>query len=334
MAVKSSVAVVVLVIGILVGLGIGYAVKPVPEVAKPGAGMYFRMVTHGGDDPFWAVVHKGMLDACEELGCSADMDLCGGVLAVQTAAFASAVAMKPDGIAVVINDDTAWDVPVASAIAAGIPVIGMNNDDTEHDAGNARLCYIGQSERRAGYMIARRCFLAGQAKGWDLTTAHVAMPVEVPGAMYGVVRSQGIRDAMAELGITSYEIIDAGGLEMTTVEARETAYLLAHPETKFIFGLGGICTDRATDAMKAAGKAAGEVIGGGFDCCPGTLTGLREGYMEATIDQQQYLQGYLGIYMLYLYKKYGFTPNIDTGGFLVDVNTIGLIEKLSPLHIR
>ena len=26
--------------------------------------MYFRIVTHGGDDPYWAVVHQGMLDAC------------------------------------------------------------------------------------------------------------------------------------------------------------------------------------------------------------------------------------------------------------------------------
>jgi len=26
------------------------------EVKKPGDGMYFRLVTHGGDDPFWAVV--------------------------------------------------------------------------------------------------------------------------------------------------------------------------------------------------------------------------------------------------------------------------------------
>ncbi|NQS88366.1 hypothetical protein HQ584_01040, partial [Patescibacteria group bacterium] len=66
----------------------------------------------------------------------------------------------------------------------------------------------------------------------------------------------------------------------------------------------------------------------------GTLSGLKEGYMEATIDQQQYLQGYYAIYVLYLMKKYGFAPNIDTGGYLVDKDTIGWIEKLSPLHVR
>jgi len=242
--------------------------------------------------------------------------------------------MGPDGIALVINDDTAWDKPVEDALARGVNVIGMNNDDTKGAAGNARLCYIGQNERRAGYMIARRLFEKGKELGWDLTKAHVAMPVEVPGAMYGVVRSQGILDAMKEYGITSYEVIDAGGLESSTVESRETSYLLGHPETKFMIGLGGICTDRITDSLKAAGYKPGEIIGGGFDCCPGTLTGLKQGYMEATIDQQQYLQGYFAIYVLYLMKKYGFAPNIDTGGYLVDKDTIGWIEKLSPLHVR
>jgi simple sugar transport system substrate-binding protein len=341
MVIKRNKVAAVLVVAFLIGLGIAWTISPVAlagavdvDPQKSAKDMYFRLVTHGGDDPFWAVVHKGMLDAAKELGCKADIDLCGGDLALQQKRFKEAVAMGPDGIALVINDDTAWDKPVKDALAVGVNVIGMNNDDKEGAAGNARLCYIGQNERRAGYMIARRCFQKAKDLGWNLSKAHVAMPVEVPGAMYGVVRSQGIQDAMKEYGITSSEIIDAGGLEMTTVESRETSYLLAHPETKFMFGLGGICTDRLTDSLKAAGKKPGEILAGGFDCAPGTLTGLDEGYVEATIDQQQYLQGYFAVYTLYIMKKYGFTPQIDTGGFLVDKDTIGLIKELSPKMIR
>jgi hypothetical protein len=33
-------------------------------------------------------------------------------------------------------------------------------------------------------------------------------------------------------------------------------------------------------------------------------------------------------------KKYSFAPNIDTGGYLVDKNNIGTIQKLSAAHIR
>jgi len=323
--------IVVLVISLLVFS----ASWVVAQEAKPAEGMYFRLVTHGGDDPFWAVVQKGANDAAKELGCRVDIDLCGGDLALQQKRFQEAVALKPQGIALVINDDTAWDKPVEDALAQGIPVIGMNNDDSQGAAGNARLCYIGQSEKAAAYRLARKLFDTAKAKGIDLSKAHVVMAAEVPGANYAKIRSSGVIEAMGEYGITSYEIIDAGGLEMTTVEARETSYLLAHPETTFLIGLGGICTDRLTASLKAAGRNPGEVIAGGFDTTPDTLNGIREGYITATIDQQQYLQGYFAVYVLYLYNKYGFTPNIDTGGYLVDSpDKIALIEKLSPLHVR
>jgi len=302
---------------------------------KPAEGMYFRLVTHGGDDPFWAVVQKGMRDAVKELGAKADIDLVGGDVALMTKRFQEAVAMRPDGIALVINDDKAYDKLISDALAKGINVIGINNDDSQGAAGNARLCYIGQSERNAGYVIARRLFETAKNKGWNLSKAHVAAAVEVPGANYGVVRSQGIKDAMKEFGISGkIDIIDAGGLEMTTVESRMTSYLIAHPETKFLLGLGGICTDRLMSSLKNAGKKPGQIIAGGFDTAPGTLEGLKAGFVEASIDQQQYLQGYYAIYTLYLMKKYGFAPNIDTGGYLVDKSNIELIEKFSPMKIR
>jgi simple sugar transport system substrate-binding protein len=302
---------------------------------KPAEGMYFRLVTHGGDDPFWAVVQKGMRDAVKELGAKADIDLVGGDVALMTKRFQEAVAMRPDGIALVINDDKAYDKLISGALAKGINVIGINNDDSQGAAGNARLCYIGQSERNAGYVIARRLFETAKNKGWNLSKAHVAAAVEVPGANYGVVRSQGIEDAMKEFGISGkIDIIDAGGLEMTTVESRMTSYLIAHPETKFLLGLGGICTDRLMSSLKNAGKKPGQIIAGGFDTAPGTLEGLKAGFVEASIDQQQYLQGYYAIYTLYLMKKYGFAPNIDTGGYLVDKSNIELIEKFSPMKIR
>lgn len=72
---------------------------------KPAEGMYFRLVTHGGDDPFWAVVQKGMRDAVKELGAKADIDLVGGDVALMTKRFQEAVAMRPDGIALVIGEN-------------------------------------------------------------------------------------------------------------------------------------------------------------------------------------------------------------------------------------
>jgi len=297
--------------------------------------MYFRFVTHGGDDPFWAVVLQGARDAAKLLNCKVEFDLVGGDLALQQKRMQEAIAAKVDGIALVINDDTMWDKPVEEALAKGIPVVAIDNDDTEGEKGNKRLTYIGQDEKKAGYDLAVRLFDEGKKKGIDFAKAHVAMPVEVPGAMYGAVRADGIKEAMNEYGITSSEIIDAGGLEMTTVEQREVSYVISHPETTFLIGLGGIVTDRLTDALKQAGKEPGEIIAGGFDMTPGTLVGLKEGYITAAIDSQQYLAGFYGVFVLYYYKKYGFLPTIKTGGFLIDnPEKIKQIEELSKYYIR
>jgi simple sugar transport system substrate-binding protein len=300
-----------------------------PVGQKPGEGMYFRLNTHGGDDPFWAVVKQGMIDAADVYGCKAEIDLAGSDLAKQQKMFEEDVASKPQGIAVVINNDDAWDKPVEEALAAGIPIIGINNDDSKGPAGNKRLCYIGQSEAHAGYMLALKLFTAGKDKGIDMATAHVAMAAEVPSANYAVTRASGVKQAMGEFGITSFEMIDGGGIDATVNEQRETAYLLAHPETTFMMGAGGVCTQSLTSSLKNAGKAAGEIVAGGFDAAPGTVEGLKSDFLLASIDQQQYLQGYLAVAVLVLYNLYGLTPNIDTGGYLITKENIALIEKLS-----
>ncbi len=303
---------------------------PQPAEQKVAEGMYFRLVTHGGDDPFWAVVKQGMIDAAALYGCKAEIDLAGSDLANQQKKFQEAVASKPNGIALVINNDDAWDKPVEDALAAGIPVIGINNDDTKGPAGNKRLCYIGQSERRAGYMLGLKVFSEAKAKGADMAKAKVGFAAEVPTAAYAQVRSAGIKDAMAEFGITSeLQIIDGGGIEMTTNEQRITAFLLANPDVTFMFGAGGICTDRLSTSLANAGKKAGEVWAGGFDAAPGTVQGLKDGFLTASIDQQQYLQGYHAVSTLVLYNLYGLTPNIDTGGYLITKDNLGVIEKYS-----
>ncbi len=308
------------------------AAAPAATVAKPAAEeqLYFRLVTHGGDDPFWAVVKQGMIDAAAVYGVKAEIDLAGSDLANQQKKFQEAVATKPDGIALVINNDDAWDKPVEDALAAGIPVIGINNDDTKGPVGNKRLAYIGQNEVRAGYMLGAKVFGDAKAAGVDLSKAKVGFAAEVPTAAYAQVRSAGLKQAMQEFGVPGeLDIIDGGGIEMTTNEQRETAYLLANPDTNFMFGAGGIVTDRLSTALKNAGKKPGEVWAGGFDAAPGTVQGLKDGYLIASIDQQQYLQGYHAISTLYLFQKYGLTPAIDTGGFLITKDNLGVIEKYS-----
>ncbi|MBV9635346.1 MAG: sugar ABC transporter substrate-binding protein, partial [Methylobacteriaceae bacterium] len=58
---------------------------------------------------------------------------------------------------------------------------------------------------------------------------------------------------------------------------------------------------------------------------------IKDGIMEAAIDQQPYLQGYLPVVFLTEYARYGVIPanNINTGPGFVTKKNIGLVEKLA-----
>ena len=47
------------------------------------------------------------------------------------------------------------------------------------------------------------------------------------------------------------------------------------------------------------------IVAGGFDLLPKTLTGINDGYLEFTIDQQPYLQGFYTVMEMFAYKVSG-----------------------------
>jgi simple sugar transport system substrate-binding protein len=69
----------------------------------------------------------------------------------------------------------------------------------------------------------------------------------------------------------------------------------------------------------------GKVKAGGFDLAEATQKLLHEGYLEFTIDQQPYLQGFLPILELFMWRVSGSLSGIaevDTGLKFLDKETI------------
>ena len=60
----------------------------------------------------------------------------------------------------------------------------------------------------------------------------------------------------------------------------------------------------------------------------GSLDALENGTLIAMTDQQIYLQGYLPIHWLYLYKKYGFLPGNDiaSGPLLITKDNADIVK--------
>ena len=89
------------------------------------------------------------------------------------------------------------------------------------------------------------------------------------------------------------------GLDADTAEQQNTinATLAADPDIDAILGVGPVIT---MSALRAAQDLGRDVTIGGFDMTPELLAAIEAGDVAFTVDQQQYLQGYLTVLFLYL----------------------------------
>ncbi|TGS50184.1 sugar ABC transporter substrate-binding protein, partial [bacterium M00.F.Ca.ET.179.01.1.1] len=86
----------------------------------------------------------------------------------------------------------------------------------------------------------------------------VWMPVEVPGATYGVQEEEGIKSVFGPAGIT-YEITEAT-LDQAEVISRMADYLTAHKgKVKAIIGLGDLVTGSIKRVFDQVGVKPGEI---------------------------------------------------------------------------
>ena len=98
--------------------------------------------------------------------------------------------------------------------------------------------------------------------------------------------------------------------ELSTVDS----FVTANPSYKGFFAVDGGSTQCIGQSIQKH-DLKGKVKGGGYDLTPVTQQMLAGGYMQFTIDQQPYLQGFFPVIELYLYK----VSQTLTG--LADVNT-------------
>jgi len=353
---STTIAAVGIVIGVIIGAVAGYLLAPAPPATvttetktvagptvtstvaakKPGEGMTFVFVGHWTAGPFSAVVQKGFMDACDELGAKGEFYMAEADVARQVRYIEEAVIRKVDGIVTTIISDTAFDDPIRKALAAGVNVVSANADDSQGSAGNPRRSFIGQSFYTAGLALGEYVAKKAVEKGLDMKAQRVAIFTSFIASPWHAERGRGIRDGVIKFGVdpNNIEDVDCISEELATVERVQTGYLTANRDVKLLFATDGITTDRFTTAAKAAEVKPEEVFFGGFDLTPGTVDGIVDGYIQASIDQQQYLQGYFAVYLLYLMKKYEFVSDIDTGKALIDKTNVGIFEELSPKQIR
>jgi simple sugar transport system substrate-binding protein len=275
----------------------------------------FVFVNHVTTNPFFVPTQYGAADACKLYGCSyqwtgsENSNVNEMVNAVN-----SAVTSGADGIAVALIDLHAFNGPVEAALKAGIPVVAYNADAE----GNKRLAYIGQDLFKAGEEMGKRIVSL-------VPSGDVALFIATPGAANIQPRIEGALKAIKASGkpITTHTIATGAAVpgELTTIDS----YWVGHPNTKGMFAVDGGSTQSVAQVMQKYGLPNKGVSAGGFDLTEVTQKLLAAGQINFTIDQQPYLQGFVPVQQLFLYKVSGTLTGMadtNTGLKFLDKTTV------------
>jgi simple sugar transport system substrate-binding protein len=277
----------------------------------------FVVVNHVTTNSFFVPTQYGIQDACKLLGCSYEWtgseseNINQMVNAINTAVTSGA-----DGIAVSLISKTAFNVPIENALKAGIPVVAYNADAPAPP--NKRLSYIGQDLKLAGELMGKRIVE-------DVKEGDVVIFTASAGSANLQPRLEGAEKAVKASGapITLHTIV-TGSLESGEKTAIES-YWTGHQSTKGMYAVDGGDTAELAGVMQKLGLVDKGVKAGGFDLAEKTQKLLHEGYLEFTIDQQPYLQGFLPIVQLFLWQVSGSLTGpaeVDTGLKFIDKETV------------
>jgi len=223
----------------------------------------------------------------------------------------AAVARHPDGLVVSIPDAKALGPSIKKAIKAGIPVISINSGSDDYKKLGV-LVHIGQTEFIAGQQGGERMGAAGVKHG-------LCVNQEVGNAALDL-RCNGFAAGLKKTGGTSKVL--AVDLNNPTDAQSKISAALSGGQYDGVLTLGPTGADPALKAMQAKNQL-GKIKLATFDLSPDVLKALTKGQMLFAIDQQQYLQGYLPIVFLSLYKRYGTLP----GGGGVVLTGPGFVTK-------
>lgn len=306
------------------------------EPVTVGEGMTIRFLAGGPPGgPFATVVVNGARQAAHDLGLKLEVIWSNWSVEDMVVDFKEAVAARPDGIVVYgYAGEVAAGPIIDEAVSKGITVTAINTNFPTYEKkyGAEGHGWVGAEVYSVGYKLGEYAVRElGLGEG---DRALVYGLLSMPGRG---MRSQGCIDALEEAGVTVdyLEISDAVNADPTMGIPIVSAYIAAHPDVDLIITDHGGLTATLPTYFRAAGVKPGEIAGAGFDPTPAAAEGIREGYILAVWDQQQFLHGYLSVLQIALARTFKFSGlHIDTGAGVVNASNVEALAALADAGIR
>ena len=284
-------------------------------------------VDHGTGPVFWPAYYKGIKDATAMLaqyGVEVK-HLSAGEQDLQTQAemLKTAVAANPDGLVTTMRDPESYDAILKPLLDKGVPIMAANIDDPRPPGRRIPyLAYYGEDLQRSGVDLAE-ALIANIKKtgGKKPQFALLVCPVANNRGWNERLSKFGERLAR-EYGTRSEQITDLDGNQMG-------ASLAKNPGVDVICAHEGWTWYKYLSVLKGLGKTPGkDIYITCIDVSAGIPPAIKKGEVVAAHDEQQYLQGYLPLFDLYLYLTKGKVhPVTVTTGIIIDQGNADSIQE-------
>jgi len=309
---------------------------PLTAQAKWASKVHVVFFPGGPQGGVFAVnVYNGAVQAAADLGCKVDYVWSDWDPQKMIQQFREAVAMKPDGIAIMGHPgDEAFGPLIKDAESKGIIVTSQNTtlDQSEALFSANGFGYVGAENYSAGHALGLRAIQVFKLKKGDRAMVWGLLSQPARGE-----RTKGAIEALKSAGIiVDYLEIDAATNKDPPSGAPTFAgYVASHPDVKLVITDHGGLTATAETYLRAARKTPGQIAIAGFDLSPATISAIKGGWTGLVIDQQEWLQGYLPVLQICLSKVYGFSGlHINTGAGFVDKSNVDIVAPLAEKNIR
>jgi simple sugar transport system substrate-binding protein len=289
----------------------------------PGQDAPIAVITHGSGDSFWAVAKKGAEDAGKQMGVTVKYSESANDPQKQAQLIDSAVTEKVDGIAVSAPNPDAIRDSLKKATDAGIPIITLNSGAEDYKDLGA-ITHVGQTESIAGEGAGQKFKEAGAKK--LLCVIHEQSNIGLNQRCDGA--KKGFGGAVENLQVKGVDDIQT---TLTEIQSK----LQSDKSIDAVLTLNPDIAIAARDAVKGAGSSAKLAT---FDLSGDVVKAIQDGEIEFAVDQQQYLQGYLPVVFLTLYKTNANTVGggqpVLTGPGYVTKDNAGTVAKLAEEGTR
>ncbi|MEU0821957.1 substrate-binding domain-containing protein, partial [Streptomyces mirabilis] len=251
--------------------------------------MTVALVTHQAPgDTFWDIVRKGAEAAAAKdnvkLIYSADPNAGNQANLVQ-----NAIDQKVDGIAITLAKPDAMKDVVSKATSAKIPVVGLNSGVSDWQK-LGLMEFFGQDETVAGEALGKRLNSEG--------AKNAVCVIQEQGNIGLTQRCDGVKKTFSGKTETLY----VNGTDMPSVKSTITAKLKQDSAIDYVVTLGA---PYALTAVQSVGDAGSKAKIATFDLNKDLTGAISKGTIQFAVDQQPYLQGYLAVDSLWLYKTNG-----------------------------